>query len=69
MKLSDTIKNLRSVLEEYGDITVQLQNNPSQDSKIKGIIGYESFFVVPEEYYKDDGDDKEYICNIRSWPY
>jgi len=64
MKLSQLIYNLQNIMDAYGDIEVQLQNTPSEGER---VIGYESFFVLPEEYDTEEGE--ETICNIRSWPY
>jgi len=63
MRISNLIKELKSVQAGYGDIEVELQSNPSDEDY---VVGYETFFVVPEQYQPDDGG---MICNIRSWPY
>jgi len=62
MKISSVIRELEAVIETYGDIEVQLQNTPEEADK--PIVGYESFFIVPEEY-----EGGETVCNIRWWPY
>lgn len=64
MKISELIKELQRVEKEYGDIEAQLQNNPKPDEP---VIGYESFFIIPEEYLIEN--EKVTICNIRTWPY
>lgn len=67
MKLSKLIAELNRVQEAYGDIEAQLQNSPKGNDP---IVGFESFFVVPEEYELiEDSGGKEWVCNIRSWPY
>jgi len=61
MKLSKLIAELENVKKEYGDVEVQLQNNPDPGEP---IVGYESFFIVPEDY-----EEERTICNLRTWPY
>jgi len=62
MKISDVIKELEFVREKYGEIEVALQNNPRKQED--HVVGYESFFIVPEEY-----EEVGFVCNIRNWPY
>jgi len=66
VKISQMIEELQSVQEGHGDIEVALQDCPSSSEEL--ITGYESFFIVPEEY--DDGSGAiTVVCNIRWWPY
>jgi len=65
MKISQMIEELQSVQEGHGDIEVVLQDCPSPEEL---ITGYESFFIVPEEY-DDRSGTITVICNIRWWPY
>ena len=58
MKLKFLLAELEAIKAEHGDdVECCLQD---------GDIAHESFFVVPEEYIKDDGG---WCVNIRSWPY
>lgn len=62
MKLDDVLNELSRIRVVYGgEIEVQLQNNPLPSQP---VIGYESFFIVPEEYAEG-----EMVVNIRTWPY
>lgn len=61
MKISTLINELVAIKNGYGDIEVQLQNTPSKPAD--EIVGYESFFVVAEEY------EDAVRCNLRTWPY
>ena len=66
MKLSKMIEELQYVKTEHGDIEVVLQDEPAPGEMVQG---YESFFIMPEEY-EDDGTGKAgMLCNIRWWPY
>lgn len=68
MKISELISELQNVQKEYGDIDVALQDK-GENNKDGMITGFESFFVVPEEYEIVETKEKEVVCNIRTWPY
>ena len=65
MKVAVLIGLLVAVLDEHGDIEAQIQDAPPSGEP---VTGYESFFVVPEDYQNEDGTS-ETICNLRWWPY
>lgn len=60
MLISKAIAELESIREYRGDIEVQLQSDPKCPRDT--IIGYEQFFILPEEY------EDEWRVNIRTWP-
>jgi len=61
MKISTLIADLEAVRKEHGEIEVALQDDGKGETG--RIVGYESFFVVAEEY------DEDWLCNLRWWPY
>jgi len=62
MKISDVIHELEHIRNVYGEIEVVLQDSPNDPNEM--IVGYEEFFIVPEEY-----PEFGTVCNIRTWPY
>lgn len=66
MKISKVIAELQAVFEKHGEIEVALQDSPPPETM---ITGYETFFIVPEEYKVVESGKSEVVCNIRWWPY
>lgn len=62
MEIEKLINELKHIMESYGNINVQLQDDGSRNKD--GIIAGHTIFIVPEEY-----EGGEMVCNLRWWPY
>ena len=70
VKISELIKDLQRIHESHGEIEVQLQGNPDDESLIDreddetcNFITSENFFIAEENY------DNEWRISLRTWPY
>ena len=80
MKIGVMIAELQSIQAAQGDVDVYLQGPlPEVGGKSRlapkaagfhapteEVSAFDSFFIVPEEYSKEDGG---WAVNIRTWPY